>query len=236
MCLSLLSSSELMRIHLDALFTKDSKGRLRSINEPGGSDAPRLFLGRTDAAPLRSTRYDVSDELAAALGALSEREPSGFDAGPAPTRYQPYLELLATHQPVERVWSGPAYHFAEPPATPEGTVAVTSENVSVLSPFLEAWRPDVEAGVPCAASLLGGRAVSICCSVRVTGEAHEAGVETHPEYRGQGHGADAVSAWAAMVAARSRIPLYSTSWDNEASRRLAQRLGLEQFGSDFHAT
>ena len=225
-----------MRIHLDALFTRDSKGRLRNVNEPGGSDAPRLFLGRTDAAPLCSLRHDVPDELAAALGALSETEPSGFDAGPAPARHQPYLELLAIHQPVEGVWAGPAYHFAGPPATPEGTVAVTSENVSILSPLLEAWRPDVEAGVPCAASLHGGRAVSICCSVRVSAAAHEAGVETHPEYRGRGHAACAVVAWAVMVAARSRIPLYSTSWDNEASRRLARKLGLEQFGSDWHAT
>ena len=232
----MLSSSELMRIHLDALFSRDSRGRLLRVNVPDGADAPRLFLGRTDAAPLCVVRHDVADELAAAFGALSEREPSGFDAGPAPARLEPYLEVLATHQPVERVWAGPAYHFPEPPATPEGTVAVTSKNVSLLIPLLEAWRPDAVAGVPCAASLHGGRAVSICCSVRVSGEAHEAGVETHPEYRGRGHAARAAAAWAAMVAARRRIALYSTSWDNEASRRLAQKLGLRQFGSDFHAT
>jgi GNAT superfamily N-acetyltransferase len=225
-----------MRVHVEALFSRDSEGLLLKVNEPDGADAPRFLLGRTDASPICVVRHDVPDELAAALGALSEREPSGFDAGPVPDRHQPYLELLSTDQPVERMWAGPAYHFVEPLATPEGTVAVTSENVSILTPFLEPWRPDVAAGVPCAASLHGGRAVSICCSVRVTGEAHEAGVETHPEYRGQGHGSRAATAWAAMVAARSRIPLYSTSWDNEASRRLARRLGLEQFGSDFHAT
>lgn len=225
-----------MQRHVDALFRTDSRGRLLRVNEPGGAAAPRLFLGRTDAAPLCVVRHDVPDELAAAFGALSEKEPSGFDAGPTPARLEPYLEVLATHQPVGRVWAGPAYHFPERPAAPKGTVAVTSENEFLLNPFLEAWRPDVAAGVPCAASLHRGQAVSICCSVRVTGKAHEAGVETHPEYRGRGHGVRAVAAWAAMVAARRRIPLYSTSWENEASRRLAEKLGLRQFGSDFHAT
>jgi hypothetical protein len=38
------------------------------------------------------------------------------------------------------------------------------------------------------------------------------------------------------VHALGATPLYSTSWDNLASRGLAARLGLAQFGVDFHLT
>jgi predicted GNAT family acetyltransferase len=76
----------------------------------------------------------------------------------------------------------------------------------------------------------------VCASVRVTVDAHEAGVETHPDFRGRGQGARAVAAWATLVRESGAVPLYSTSWSNEASRRLASRLGLVQFGSDLHIT
>jgi predicted GNAT family acetyltransferase len=84
------------------------------------------------------------------------------------------------------------------------------------------------------ASLHDGMAVSVCCSVRVTDRAHEAGVETHPEFRGRGHATRAVAEWAAAVWQLRCVPLYSTSWENASSRALARRLGLVQFGADLH--
>jgi hypothetical protein len=33
-----------------------------------------------------------------------------------------------------------------------------------------------------------------------------------------------------------RTPLYSTSWENEASLALAKKLGLPQYGVDLHIT
>jgi hypothetical protein len=34
----------------------------------------------------------------------------------------------------------------------------------------------------------------------------------------------------------ARLPLYSTSWENAASRALADRMGLECYGTDLHFT
>lgn len=115
-------------------------------------------------------------------------------------------------------------------------VPVTAANAGVLSPYLDAWRTDVTQGVPICAVLRDGSAVSICASVRVTEHAHEAGVETHPAFRGAGHAARAVTAWARDVRAGGRIPLYSTSWENTASQAVARKLGLIQFGVDLHIT
>jgi RimJ/RimL family protein N-acetyltransferase len=46
----------------------------------------------------------------------------------------------------------------------------------------------------------------------------------------------AVTEWANAVRGLERVALYSTSWENAASRRLAATLGLVQFGADLHIT
>jgi predicted GNAT family acetyltransferase len=113
---------------------------------------------------------------------------------------------------------------------------VTPDNATVLSPYLEDWSNDVASGVPMTAVLQDGKAVSVCGSVRTTPQAHEAGVETHPDFRGHGYGARVVAAWAKAVHEMARVPLYSTSWENEPSRALPKKVGLMQYGVDLHFT
>lgn len=64
----------------------------------------------------------------------------------------------------------------------------------------------------------------------------EAGVETARPYRGRGYAARVVAAWAREVRDMGRVPLYSTSWKNEASRAVARKLALICFGNDLHIT
>ena len=72
----------------------------------------------------------------------------------------------------------------------------------------------------------------ICASARISPGAAEAGVETVAAYRGQGCAQVAVEAWAAAVRESGRVPFYSTSWDNAASRAVARKLGLIPFAED----
>jgi RimJ/RimL family protein N-acetyltransferase len=232
----MINARELMRLHVQALFTCDGAGRLVSVNERNGAAAPRLFLGRTADGIAWWLRYDLDPALSKELGALCESLPEGLEEDADLTSAAPIIARLSREAPVSRTWAGPAFCFPSELPADDATVAVTLENAPVLSPHLEDWRPDVAPGVPMVVALEGGNAVSVCCSVRMTPEAHEAGVETHPDFRRRGHSARAVVAWARAVRRMEREPLYSTSWQNEPSRALAKRLGLIQYGIDLHIT
>jgi RimJ/RimL family protein N-acetyltransferase len=75
---------------------------------------------------------------------------------------------------------------------------------------------------------------SRCYSSRVGERADEAGVETPTEHRGRGYAPIAVAAWARRVQAEGRLALYSTSWENRASQRVAEKLRGRLYGEDWH--
>jgi RimJ/RimL family protein N-acetyltransferase len=231
-----INARRLMQLHVEALFTCDDAGRLVVVNEPGGNAAPRFFLGRTADGNAWWFRHDVAAGLVSDLDALCESLPMAreFDAG-LDTAAQ-LLACLTRDGPVCSTWSGPAYNFPTDPSVHESAVRVTPDNATVLSPYLEDWCNDVASALPMTAVLHDGKAVSVCGSVRITPQAHEAGVETHPYFRGRGYGARVVAAWATAVDEMARVPLYSTFWDNEPSRALAKKLGLMQYGVDLHFT
>jgi hypothetical protein len=225
-----------MQYHVEALYTHDDDRRLVAVNEPNGAPAPRFFLGRTIDGTLCRFRRDVASELRQDLEAAVAEELGRGDDVDSPIDPAPYERIIGRHDPVQRTWTGPAFCFpSELPAAGDA-VRVTRDNVAVLERHLQAWIPDVPLCDPMLVSIVNGDAVSICASVRRTGMAHEAGIETTPAYRRQGHGAQAALAWAHAVRDMGRVPLYSTSWRNEASRAVARKLALVHFGSDMHIT
>jgi GNAT superfamily N-acetyltransferase len=229
-------AGELMRLHVRALFAQDGDGRLLTVNETGGAPAPRFFLGRTPSQKLWWIRHDVDASLVDELRRSARQSP-------AMTLWQSIPLVRANslrHSPagVRSSVCGQGLTSTAPPdlAQMAAAVRITPANVELLTPYLRDWHVDVDAGVPMAASLHDGMAVSVCCSARVTDRAHEAGVYTHPEFHGRGHASRAVAEWAAAVWQSKCVPLYSTSWENRPSQALARRLGLVQFGVDLHIT
>ncbi|HET9014441.1 MAG TPA: GNAT family N-acetyltransferase [Thermomicrobiaceae bacterium] len=227
----------LMALRADADFTFDARGRLLLTNEPLAAarrPAPRLFLGRAGTGYVVRYGAGLSDETGARLRAVVAGLPAA--GGPRiPEDVRAALrEVLAGEGPVAREGGGPAYRFPET-IRAAGEVEVIPMRAATRGlaretfPWLER---EVEDWPPCFAVVRDGAAVSVCFSARLTADAAEAGVETLSEYRGRGFAAAVTAAWGTAVRDTGRAPLYSTSWDNAASRGIARRLGLVMFGSD----
>jgi GNAT superfamily N-acetyltransferase len=225
-----------MSIHVRALFTCDSESRLLLVNEPDSAvaPAPRFFLGRTRVGNIWRFRADLPENLIHEFGSLCTDEPPlNTEFNEPPRHVERYIRLLEKHAPVERVSTGPAYSFPKDIMPSRHLLAITENDSERLQGGFEELVAELPAWQPFVALLEADRVVSVCRSVRVTPEAHEAGVETLPESRGKGYAKDAVSGWAQRVWAVGAIPLYSTSWENNASQAVARKLGLEYYGADF---
>lgn len=228
---------ELMAAHARALFTHDAHSRLLCVNEPGGGGpAPRLFLGRTGRGNLWRFRADLPGRLVERLEALCRDEPVSRELPGRPRHAATYTRLLEAHAPVREVEAGPAYRFAEYPEPGRPPLTLAEEDAGVLRGGFEGLVEELPLWRPFLALLEGGRAVSVCRSVRITPEAHEAGVETLPDYRGKGYAADVTAGWALRVRSLGAVAMYSTSWENAASQAVARKLRLVQYGTDFHVT
>lgn len=225
-----------MQLHIETLFTHDPSGDMVAVNDPSGAPAPRFFMGVTRDGPVWRFRGDVEGVMRAALISLSDRYRLRLGALDVVEHLAEYHALLNHASPVQHAWAGRAFHCPPRNDDPVDAVLVGRENADVLSRHLAAWIPDVRTAQPMMAVLLHGHAVAVCCSVRKSESAHEAGVETAALYRRRGYGARAVTAWAAAVSDSGAVPLYSTAWRNAASRALARHLDLRSFGTDLHIT
>jgi hypothetical protein len=232
------SDLELMRLHVEAEFTHDSSGRLVTTNEPDAKPAPRFFLGHTNLGVVRRYRHDVSSScrhsletaLAAELGSSMTQTDRPLDPGP-------FERILSRDAPIQQTSIGVAFRFpVSLSASPDARILGDPADAALLHPGLAPWATDIRSSAPLVAVVVSGQAVTVCGSVRITGLAHEAGVETAAQFRGRGYAKAAVAAWAAAVRALGVEPLYSTTWENVASRALARTLGLISLGRDLHIT
>ena len=232
----MLTDYELMNIHVRALFTHDSESRLLFVNEPGGTtaQASRMFLGRTRAGNIWRFRAGLPEALCEELAALCADEPVIKDFDEPPRYIEKYTRLLEQHAPVREIESGPAYCFTEFAMPSKTIVTVTENNTEVLRGGFEDFISELPTWQPFVALIEDNRAVSVCRSVRITPEAHEAGVETLPDFRGKRFAVDVTAEWARLVRASGALPLYSTSWENAASQAVARKLNLKCYGADFH--
>lgn len=229
------SDLALIELHARTLFVHDAADRLVAVNDTKQSLAPRLFLGRTTAGMIWRVRCDLPAGLVARIAALVAEEPASDELERPPACLDAVCAALTEHEPISGREAGPAYCFPPELERPSTAVAVSVDNAFLLERHLPDWLPDAAssaaAGLPMFATVVDGAAVSVCACSRVPGEATEAGVETHPAFRGHGYVGIATAAWAAAVRDRGVVPLYSTSWDNRASQRVAARLGLYRYGA-----
>lgn len=230
---------ELMAIQINTLFRTDDVGQLRWVNEPGEDEscppAPRFFMGRTREGNLWRFGADLPAQVRQEVNELCLAEPVVDDPCLPPVHADAIRNVLERSEAVREEYRGPAYWIAQDPPISGNAVLITPANLELLRSHFPHWLtppPYYELG-PAAVTIVDGAAVAICCCVRVPGKATEAGVETAPVYRGKGYAPAAVACWAAAVRQQGIIPLYDTSWENLASQRVAQKLGMVQYGEDW---
>jgi len=227
-------------IHLRTLYVHDARSRLVGINEPSAGAAPRFILARTPRGNVWRFGAQLSAELERGLEALARTEPIENEPPPEPHRLRDYLALASEHEPIQSVWMGPAYLIAN--STPKTSPSVTVQHVDAArahtldAEFAES-RVQLLARQPLIALTdAAGAALSVCYTARATPLAHEAGVDTAVQHRGKGYAPHAVAAWARAIRALGRLPLYSTSWSNTASRAVASKLGMQRYAVTFSVT
>ena len=233
-----ISDRELMKIQVEALFTQNENGYLQRINEPcgAGKPAPRFFFGHTNEGSICRFRHDLPDNVLAQLKEIAAAEPMPMGSKKIPKSHSQFKRILQSHAPIERVWVGPAYRFPEHITPPTNVVRLSFKNAGLLKGDFTEMVSELNNSHPYLAIIEDSQAVAICRSVRLSSHAHEAGVDTLTGYRQRGYATSVVAAWALAVRTLNRIPLYSTSWDNIASQSVARRLGLVQYGVDYHVT
>lgn len=199
-----------------------------STREPGASPGPVFILIRSSSSRAWGVRADVSLAVAEELDRLAREEPPSSDLRDEPVHRDLYVSFVGG-----RIDSGPAFTF--PDAISEAADVVLVEDVHLLERNFRGWRAgEIEAGAsPVLAVVENGHAVSVCFCARRSEVAAEAGVETAEAFRGRGLGTRVTAAWALAVRQSGLIPLYSTSWTNDASLAVARKLGLIAYASDW---
>ena len=225
------AAHELMQMQYAGLYNLDPQGRMRSVNEPGTPPAPRFFMGRTAEGHVVGTHADLPADLAALLHEICAAEPTPDDLEAAPQYAATIRSLLGSGSEEYR---GPA--FVVPATIPDlpGAVLIDNERLDSLRTHYD-WLVDSLADyAPIAAVLVDGITVSVCFSSRSRPTYREAGVNTAEEFRGRGYAQAATATWARAVQAQGITAIYSTSWDNTASRGIARSLGLHMFGENWN--
>jgi hypothetical protein len=215
-------------VQLRTMFVLDGRGRIGPSPEPNVPTAPLFALIRSASACAWAVRADVREEVATEVERLAGEERPIDDPKAAPTNADAYLSLLGG-----QAGSGPAFTFPDRIAQPTDVSLV--DKLELLERHFRGWiAAEIPWRSPIVAVMEGGYPVSVCfCATRSSETTVEAGLETAAAFRGRGFAGRVTSAWASAIRASGRIPLYSTSWSNTASRAVARKLGLSQYATDW---
>ncbi len=226
--ISINDMNELMRIQAETLYVLDDDDKIVSINEPGQTSAPLIFFGKTRNATLKYFKYDLPQALIDEINQMTQSELSIINV----------CKILENYKTLKNVWIGPAYSFPDivPSICDRNICLITDMNRHYLTKYFSETNDNYEQRSPIMAYIVDGDAVSICCSARKSSRAIEASLYTYEQFRGKGFANKVVNEWSREVVNIGYIPLYSTSWENLNSQRVAQKLGLIQYGMDFSIT
>jgi RimJ/RimL family protein N-acetyltransferase len=234
-----LSDLDLLRIEVDTIWARDDRGRLSLDPRPGQAAQPYLVIACGREGRVVGVGAAVPDGLANELSAAAELGAMPEDLSQPPEAVAACEALLRSEMGAVARSSGPAY-FVPPETRFEATQRIVRAGDEVAASFTppaeanwtdEEWRALVSGELgPFAFGIVDETVTSICHCSRIRAPSAEAGVWTHPAFRGRGLAASVTAAWARLVQDSGRIAFYSTSAENRSSQRVAARLGLRGIG------
>lgn len=227
---------DLAHMHAESLYALDADGRIVRVREPDADPPPRFALIRTREGHIPLVRHDVPAAIASRLLELAGNEPLLGDPQAPPAHVDAYVAALSEQAPVGRTYAGPAFVLSPKQGVPDGVTRISAENAALLERHFPWALRHRDVHSPAWVVVEGGVAVAACQSAREPSPGIEAGVFTAEAYRRRGYAQRVVAAWAHEISEQGRIPLYSTWWENVASRRIAERLGGELYAVDFSLT
>jgi RimJ/RimL family protein N-acetyltransferase len=201
-------------LHIQAEGSLDKRGRIRSFDG--------VWILRTDDEQALLVGAGIPDELAAQLTAPSLE----------------HCRRILERDGALPLRTGPSYLIEEVPFSSSARIHRSDEAMESLRDKNPGnWHPvewhellDGKLG-PCTMAVEHDVVVSICHTPHApTARAAEAGVWTHADHRGRGHGAAATAAWAELLRPSCRHLFYSTDADNQSSQRVADRLRMRPLG------
>jgi RimJ/RimL family protein N-acetyltransferase len=235
-----LSDLDLLALEVATIWQEDARGRISLDARSGQASEPLLVIACGREGRVVRVGATVPVALADELISLGERGSTSGDLTQEPAQLAPCRELLMAEPVVVVLSSGPGYIV--PPETqfaPTAAIVRSGDDVAgrhVAPPAGSNWAPDEWESLiagdlgPFALAVADGDVASICHCSRIRQQSAEAGVWTHPEFRGRGLAASVAAAWARLVQQTGRIAFYSTSSENRSSQRVAARLGLRNIG------
>ena len=225
-------AQRLVDLHVENICEFDERGRLQIERSDTNTPAARFRLVLAAERHRWFVRADVDEALAARLDELAASEPVTHETPAWPQHQEAYRELLGAI--AEDEYCGPAYALPEGLTTDGPATVLTDADRPLLERYMKGWAgSEFEASRPIAVVIEDGAVVSICGNARRRSAAVEAGVETAEPYRNHGYARATTAVWAAAIRRGGMLPLYSTSWDNIASQRVAASLGAVQYATDF---
>jgi GNAT superfamily N-acetyltransferase len=225
-----------LTLQIHSLYQHDSVGRIVNYAGPPGDQgkAPFVFFGRTVLGNLWRVRAGLPDALTRDLFRFAAAEAVVPDLERKPERWAAMRSRIEEFETINIEFAGPAFRF---PNVIEGGDEATlmrpgdEERIAASMPGFDG---PIEDRDPMFAMIREERPVALAFCATVPGVACEVGVETSPGWRGHGFAGELVAAWAREMRSRGVEPLYSTSWENAASRAVARKLDLILYASDLH--
>ena len=185
---------------------------IRQVEAVPGEELPLLLLARlADGKQVTYYSEALSPEVQEELSSTRFEFP----------HIDPLLHVLTAHGLPCEAGHYKTYVFPSMPATEQDVVCLSKDDPGVKAFGFSGFAGDVHA------ILRNQRIVSACVSARENDRCGEAWVYTDPEQRGRGFAQRVVRAWARSVLEAGKAPFYSHKIKNDASARLARRLGLQ---------